>query len=194
MIHYISKPDPIIIKIIQKTFPSYKGKKIKLSTDIPTRLDSYWDGGSKDTYVFYELKTSRIIPIASNHPFFEKENPRNLESLPNGILIVCHSIFCGKDMGITIYVNNEDIAPMLPKAQNDIDKDERIVLAFTAALKNSYGGETNIRFKRANEKYGISRLNWIDAQNRLVKKGLLRKNLSITPEGRNIDISEIRGY
>ena len=54
-IYNIDKPDETIRKIVQAAFPDYSGKKFKLSTSIPSRLDSYWDGGSRDYYAFYHL-------------------------------------------------------------------------------------------------------------------------------------------
>jgi len=182
--HYIDKPDETIQRIVRATFPSYKGKKFKLSTDVPSRLDSYWEGGSKSSFAFYELATGKQFSVATNHPFFEKNNPRDLEALPPGVVLVKHSIFQGKDMGITIYTNPEQLTPLLPPKQ-EITENERIVLYYTRSLKPCYAGLSNYRFHEAHRQKGISSEDWESAKQSLINKKLLNKAGAITPAGRN---------
>lgn len=184
MSHWIDKPDETIRKIISATFPEYKGKKIKISADVPSRLDSYWSGGSRDFYGFYELSTSKTYDVDSNHPFFEANRPRSLENLPPGIVLVKHSIFCGKDMGITIYANKEDLVPMIPE-KVELTPHEKIVLEYTYGYKSSYAGIKNYRWHEANSRHGILLSEWEDAKASLIEKKLLNKAGAITPAGRN---------
>jgi len=182
---HIAKADEEIKKIISNTFPSHvKSRKIKISTDIPTRLESYWSGGSKDSYAFYHLDQGKSFNMPTNHPFYESDKPSNLNKLPDRVVIVEQSYFCGKDMGITIYVNEHDITPMLPK-QADISENERTVLKYTSRYKNSYGGRTNIRYSEARAKTGIAQDQWDSAKTLLIGKKLLTKAGSITANGRN---------
>jgi len=97
--------NPLVKKIITATFPNYRGRKITISTDIPNyELRSYWDGGSRDYFVFYQPDTGKTWNLGSNHPFFEKDKPAPLaEAMPASVCLVRHSIFCGKDCGITIF-------------------------------------------------------------------------------------------
>ena len=184
MKYYIDKPDSTIQEIIRNCYPGYNGKKISISSDIPSSLDSYWSEGSKNYYCFYHLSEKKVIPVHTNHPAFEKNRPRDLNKLPDQIVIVEHTIFCGKDFGITIYVNVSDLTPLLPSTDS-ISRNEAIVLTATRSLKNTYGGESNIRFKRANETYKISKEDWDNCQKSLVNKGFLDKRFSITANGRN---------
>lgn len=184
MRHYIDKPDTTIQKIVRATFPNYRGKKFCISDSPPSRLNSYWDGGSRDYYAFYHLDTGKTYGIGSNHPCFEANNPRELETLPERIVVVEHSILQGKDMGITIYANKIDMTPMLPPKQ-EYSEHEITVLFYTSALKNSYGGETNIRFTKASRTTGITQDEWNTAKQSCIIKGLLKKNGGITPNGRN---------
>jgi hypothetical protein len=183
---HISKPDETILSIIRASFPSYKGKKIKVSMNPPTRLNSYWDGGSKNSFVFVNLDSLKSLDVHSNHPFFEQERPRDLPNgLPPRIVLVEHSIFCGKDMGITIYARAEDITASLP-APIELTEKEKAVLYYSRAIKNTYGGEKNIRFKKALENGFVeSWEDWISLLESLRDRGFLRKNYSITPEGMN---------
>jgi hypothetical protein len=182
--HWIDKPDETIRKIVNSTFPSYRGKKFKLSTDVPSRLDSYWDEGSRDYFSFYELSTSKVLDVGSNHPFFEAGKPRDLESLPPGVVIVKHSIFCGKDMGITIYANAGDLAPLLPE-KLELTPHEKTVLEYTRTYKSSYAGISNYRFHEAHRSTGIKSDEWEAAKEQLIEKKLLNKAGAITPAGRN---------
>lgn len=182
--HHIDKPDEMIRRIVSATFPDYGGRKFKLCTDIPKRLSSYWSGGSRDYYCFYELATGKVADVASNHPFFEADRPSYLKQLPSGFLIVKHSISMGKDMGITIYANAGDLTPMLPE-KAEVSEDERIVLSYTRAYKSSYAGIKNYRFHEARRHTGITEGRWGTAKNSLISKKLLNKRGAITPSGRN---------
>jgi hypothetical protein len=102
-----------IKKLINNTFPEYRGRKIRVDNRIPKSLDSYWDGGSKSSFVFYNIMTGETVPVHTNHPMFEAGMPRDLDvELPAHVCIVEHVIFCGKDIGIYIHVN----VPEAPKA------------------------------------------------------------------------------
>ena len=110
---YTKTNDPEIKRVCKLAFPEYRGRKFRYDTRIPTDLSSYWDGGSRNSFAFVELKTGKVAPVQSNHPFFEAGRPSELKSLPAGFVVVEHSIFCGKDMGMTVYVNAGDIWPAL---------------------------------------------------------------------------------
>jgi len=182
--HHIDKPDEMIRKIVSAAFPSYTGRKFKLSTDVPKNLTSYWSGGSRDYYCFYELSTGKVLDVESNHPFFEANRPRHLEQLPPGVVLVKHSISMGKDMGITIYANTGDLAPMLPE-KAEITEDERVVLSYTRSYKSSYAGIKNYRFHEAEQHTGITLERWEKAKTSLITRKLLNKAGAITPAGRN---------
>lgn len=181
--YWVDKPDAFMKKIVAKTF-SYTGKKIKVSNRIPRDLRSYWDGGSKTSFCFYNLATGETQLVGSNHPFFEADKPSRLEKLPEGFLLVSHDIFCGKDMGITIYANESDTAKMI-EAPQKVSLDEEIVLEATSSLKSSYGGVKNLRFVEARRYTGISEEDWNKAKMSLIQKKLLNKAGAITPKGRN---------
>jgi len=183
-VFYIDKPDPFFRKIVSATFPEYTGRKFKLSTDIPDRLDSYWDGGTRETFVFFCLDTQRHAGVKSNHPLFERGNPNVLEVLPFRILLVKHSILRGKDAGITVYANKEDLAPLLPEA-TQTSEDEQIVLRFTSRLKSSYNGIKNYRLHLAKRDTGITEERWEVAKASLIASKCLNKAGAITPKGRN---------
>ncbi len=182
--YYIDKPDSFFMRIVNATFPSYNGKKFKISTAVPHRLDSYWSGGSRDYFAFYCLPTTNIATVESNHPTFESDKPCKLDELPRGMLLVKHCYFCGKDMGITVYANKEDLTGMLPKS-TPVTDNERIVLSYTSKYKSTYGGVKNLRFVEANRSTGVTEEDWNNAKASLIASKHLQKNGAITPKGRN---------
>ena len=171
-------------------FPEYRGRKFKVAFRKPTSLDSYWDGGSRDYYALWNLDNGKQFAIPSNHPAFERGRAAatvkanaTIHDLPN-IIVVERSYFCGKDSGITFYADPARISGMLP-APVDLTAAEKTVLEYTARLKNTYGGRTDIRFSDASRETGITRDAWDVARLSCQHKGFLRANGSITPAGRN---------
>lgn len=107
----VSRSIPVIRRIIEATYPNYKGRKIKLRSYTPHELHSYWDEGSRDTFALVNLNAGTVGHMESNHPFFEAQRSPigNKFILPPMCILVMHSIFMGKDSGLTIYVNLSDI-------------------------------------------------------------------------------------
>lgn len=178
-------PPPELARIFRVAFPSYKGRTYSLRTaDGPVSVRSYWDGGSRTTYRFVR-SDGQVIAAPSSHPIFEN-HILGVDSvtIPHGVVLVEHSIFCGKDTGLTAVIPSDRIAGYLPPVEK-LTEPEGLVLAYTSALKNTYGGEKNIRFSHANREHGITAEEWSTAQTALIGRKLLRKNGSITPEGRN---------
>lgn len=105
------------LKEIGKTaFPDYRGRKFRIETKyFPREVNSYWDGGTRSYYVFLNLQNGAIVPVGSNHPMFESQKPNAVPiDLPPEIVIVEHVYFCGKDLGIRVYVKKE-VLPALPE-------------------------------------------------------------------------------
>jgi hypothetical protein len=106
----VSKTIPVIAKIINATFPDYRGRKIKIRAwKGPRKLDSWWDGGSRDYFALVSISTGQVAQMESNHPFYEaNKNLNGMFDLPPLCLLVQHSIFAGKDIGITIFCRVAD--------------------------------------------------------------------------------------
>lgn len=178
---YVSRrDDPTLDRLAVSAFPGWNGTKIKLVQFHSTRLDQTWDGGSRSTYAFVDLdKFESVSPSR-----LTRESPV-VSSLPPNVVMVEHSYYRGKDMGLTIHVNPSELNRLALPARQELDEDSKIVLAYTASYKNSYGGDTNIRFKEARHDTGISSSKWETAKEACVARKFLRKNGSITNEGRN---------
>lgn len=99
--------------IANATFPEYKGRKyfVQPAEKAPRELRSYWDEGSRTYYAFYNLDTNQVLPVHSNHPFFEPNQPSRLSGLPEHVVLVSRSISCGRECGITFYGHMPKLLP-----------------------------------------------------------------------------------
>lgn len=174
---------PEVRHIAAMAFPSYRGDKFKVSTSAPSRLDSCWQGGSRDFYALIDLGTGQSIAIPENGtPFSNGGQIFTLAELPANIALIQHTIFCGKDLGITVYVNAVNLGKWLP-APVELTQAEKNVLAYTRERKSSYNGRN--RQQMAFDDLGMPADQWENAKAGLIAKGLLKSNGAITDEGRN---------
>ncbi len=193
MITYLDGNEPNIQRLAQAVFPSYRGRKFSFQVaDSVALTGTYWDGGSRSSYGGVNLSNFQ----AASLPQFDPPQHGGPIQTPEvevqpGMAVVEHSIFCGRDTGITFYVHPSDAPQLLPEPES-VTEDEQIVLAFTRSLKNTSGGRSNIRFTEAHSRYGITADRWTAAQEDLKARKLLRANGSITPAGRNVDPGEHR--
>jgi hypothetical protein len=136
----------------------YDGKKFKavVATEMTIPADAgLWEGGSRETYRVIGLETGRTID-AVNHNAAPWDSGRKgiAVKLEPGIAVVCHSMFCGKDMGLTFYVHPDNAAKLLP-APVEVTPHERVVLRATAHFKSSYAGQD--RYQMARRDYDIGK-------------------------------------
>src|ERR1700692_2461508 len=95
-------PDAFIKTLVSKAYPSYRGRKYRLTvSDSPINCASYWDGGSRDYFVFASLATGEVSSQVPAQSAFDKQISGVQDvRLPAGFVCIEHSIFCGKDSGI----------------------------------------------------------------------------------------------
>ncbi len=180
--------------IARRAFPGYTGRTFKLIvTDQTINTASYWSGGTRSYFVFVSLSDNRVSPEVPAQSAFDKPIPGATEvSIPDGFACVEHCLFCGKDHGLRIYIGPTNAAKLIPETV-DITEDEKTVLKYTINLKNSYGGETNIRFTQAARDTDISADNWELAKSTLISRKMLNKAGAVTVSGRNAIPSKYSG-
>jgi hypothetical protein len=184
MLHLNPNDNQQVKLVCQKAFPNYRGRRIRIEFDVKSiNMRSYWDGGSKSSYAIVELSTNKTLHAPSSHPMFDKQ-VEGIDSfnIPEGYVIVQHTIFCGKDLGLTIHTR--DSMPPLPSGQ-ELTLNEKIVLYATRSLKSSYAGIKNYRFHEAKQATGITLNEYNAAKEILIEKKMLNKRGAITNEGRN---------
>lgn len=87
--------------IAKRAYPEYKGRKFRVSTRSVYFMQDYWSEGSRNYVVAVNLETGEI-----GHPTQMVHNPFNGSAhakltIPAGFALIEHSIFCGKDCGLT---------------------------------------------------------------------------------------------
>jgi hypothetical protein len=108
----VSKANPMVKRLLAATFPEWKGRKVKVCLwKGPQRLQNYWDGGSRSYYVAVRVTDGAVSNFGTDNPFVQSSHAD--VDLPSGVILVEHSIFMGKDSGVTIWVNPQDLPPML---------------------------------------------------------------------------------
>ena len=104
MNHQIKVKKSEVKDILKATFPNYKGRTFEVEfAPTITFWDTNWGGGSRNSYaaVASDGRTAHLnVPAPWENPVEGKT-----VDVPENLLIVKHTIFCGKDLGITIYAN-----------------------------------------------------------------------------------------
>ena len=101
--------------VVSKAFPDYKGRKFKLSLSPFVLLhDTNWGGGSRNFYALVPLSGEDAVRLRDFPPFRNPAEGKNV-AVPEGAVVVEYTIFCGKDLGMTLYANTQDLPRLLPK-------------------------------------------------------------------------------
>jgi len=172
---------PEVVAVARRAFPNYNGRKFEVEVfNGPMRISSCWSGGSRTDYKFVSLDPAN----PNQHTLRECGNmfsgpAEELRELPENVAMVAHRILCGKDLGITVYVNSINMNKLAIPDKPTLTKYERIVLVYTRAMKPA------ARFHEAHRDTSILGEEWCEAKESLKNRKLLRKNASITPEGKN---------
>lgn len=105
------KTAPEVVEVAMRAFPEYTGRKFRVKAfSGQMSLVSGWDGGSRDDYRVVALDKNATVDkfyVPENGTFPTQNGGRTctLSDLPEGLALVRHSIFCGKDSGLTVIVN-----------------------------------------------------------------------------------------
>lgn len=183
---YVDKPDATMQGIISAGAPRYNGKKITIHICDPDQvhnLNSYWDSGYRDYFSFVRMADMKAMPIEQNGTPFDGKNYSS--KIPDGFALVCHSYNGSARNSLSITVNSNNAAGLLPAPKEGLTEDEQIVLYFTSCLKPSYAGIKNFRFHEANRAKGITLDRWESAKQSCIAQKLLNAAGAITAEGRN---------
>ncbi len=97
-------------------YPDYRGRrKVRVEARASYFVHDYWDGGSRSYAAFVSLSTRRCVSLDSLK--YEHQTNGNHFNLPigkvelePGVAVVENVIFCGKDLGIRIYVHPSDFS------------------------------------------------------------------------------------
>ena len=118
----MNNKDQQVKSVCKAAFPGYNGRKIQIKYNVKSKsLRSYWDGGSKSSYAVIDLNLLKVLHAPDSHPFFDRLTGVDSFDIPEGYAVVEHSIFCGRDMGLTIHI--PDAAPLLLEGHQGVGND-----------------------------------------------------------------------
>jgi hypothetical protein len=172
---------------------SYSGRQFKavVAETVTIPADAgLWSGGTRATFRIVRLAdgADARLSMEAAAPWDDRRVERVIP-LRGGIAVIEHSMFCGKDMGLTIYVHPENAAALLPAPTAVLSELEAVVLEATASLKSSYAGKDRREMTNDNRRYSgkplIGRYEWEVAKQSLIGRGYLNKAGAITTAGRN---------
>lgn len=188
-IHIDRKDLDKVRPIINASFPGYSGQKVKVvAGELTINTTSHWDGGSRNQFVVLNLSTLESKKLGQSGTMFDRNPPLNIP-VSKDLVIVEHSIFRGKDHGLTIYIHPDNINKlMIEDKQEDLTLVEKAVIIATDHLKPSYGGVKDLRKAEILREFrGKIMEEEIDqARLSLIDKEILKKNKSLTTRGKNI--------
>lgn len=111
---YLDKLDEPLASVARVAFPGYHGRKFRLVSATELDVRSYWSGGSRDYFTCVDLATMRTLSMPPQSAFDRPVAGADRAPVPEGYIWVEHSIFCGKDTGLTFHVNPANLTKMLP--------------------------------------------------------------------------------
>ena len=121
---------PDIKRILERAI-SYRKHKAFLSEFHEVSINSYWDGGSRSTFVLYNLETGQRHALpTSTHPYYdvaargivntgnaavEVDSRGNvtLKQLPENCILIEAGTFCGKPATAHLFVNAANMPKQL---------------------------------------------------------------------------------
>lgn len=127
------KTAPELRRIVLAAFPSYRKHKVFLSvfSTRGERINSYWDGGTRDEYAIVELTSMRQAAMPSvGHPYYEIKGRGipsgedqyvsvdhvgnvTLKAIPVGFVLVSAGTFCGKPATAHLHFHPDNLAKYL---------------------------------------------------------------------------------
>lgn len=112
----VSKSDKAIKPILTACYPEWKGRKVSLAVCASYQMSDYWSEGSRNYVRAYSLVDGKVAEAIGLAQIPMNHLAHARVAIPAGVALVEHSIFCGKDAGVTIYVTTADLPRIMPGA------------------------------------------------------------------------------
>ena len=108
----VRKSNKAVKAILNATFPNWRGRKVFVNGSGKVSFhDTNWGGGTRNEYkaITYRIANGKLLIDDTDHLTAPAPWNNTIESqrvqLPEGVAVVEHSYFCGKDCGVTIHLN-----------------------------------------------------------------------------------------
>jgi hypothetical protein len=105
-----------VAPLVRGTFPNYQGRKFRVeAAEAVTLADLNWSGGTRSQYRACTLTGEPTGGADRYNAMAPWANPAEGQRLPvpAGFAVVEHTQFCGKDLGLRIYLNPVDMPKLL---------------------------------------------------------------------------------
>ncbi len=168
--------DKTILELVARYAPEgFRKNEVKVEgTEEVTLTGTEWGGGHKNEYVLVHLLTGQSAG-ATTSP----------QRLVPGVALICYA-YAGLAKYVTVYVHPSNLAPLLTK-QPELSPAELACLHATRSLKNTYGGEKELRFQHCQRQGSIKTWDeWTVVRDELIRKGFLTKLGALTTAGKNV--------
>ncbi len=99
----VSKGHPVVKALLALAFPGYRGRKVSVELAAQAYVEPVASGGTFDKVVAVNAAGAKMevsFDLANAWKYSAGPLP-----VPEGVALVVHSYFCGKDVGVRIYVN-----------------------------------------------------------------------------------------
>lgn len=107
----------ILIAIAKKCYPDYRGRKFRINQKgSVTFYNTNWGGGTRNSYAGVNYQNGKYEPLADFSPWYNPAEGKTI-AIPQGYAVIEHSIFCGKDCGLTIHLCNRDTPTQITGGQ-----------------------------------------------------------------------------
>lgn len=173
--------DATMKALANKVF-GYTGRAFKVVGKTHYTLNNFWDGGSKESAVLVSRDGKVYHPNGDTKNPFRAVAHQSFE-IPANHFVMVHSIFKGKDKGITFYVRPDELPNDLPAANDELTVQAKIVLFCYRSYKSSYAGIKDYRQHEATQI--IKSSEYEPAKQELITKGLISARNSLSTEGKN---------
>jgi hypothetical protein len=95
----------------------YNGRKFTVEfTRTVTFWDTNWGGGTRNEYHLLNMDTSCGKRVCVPAPWINPVEGQTIELPSNGLVLV-HKIFCGHDLGITIFAHPDNVPKLLMEGE-----------------------------------------------------------------------------
>lgn len=176
--------EPDLVPGWLKQADGYNGRKFRVEVcervHIPATAE-LWEGGSKDSYLAYDMIGGACIGQVRN--VFETGRTNDSDvAIPENVVIVRHSWIMGKDSGLTFYVRASNAQPLLAAQSATPDLSEE----YRKALYIWHGYKPQFRAEYLTHELGWNTTHINEFKAQMLDAGLMRANGALTPAGKTI--------
>lgn len=106
----VRKSDAAIRPILTACYPTWRGRRVSVRPATQYQMADYWDGGTRHHVVAYDLATGRTARALGEAQIPMSDLAHAVVGVPRGVLLVEHTIHCGRDVGVTLVAHPDDLA------------------------------------------------------------------------------------